>query len=71
MVHGPSYKDELKVAYDADVVRRDAMTPATWRTDILDQFVEDIRSKDAHSVLDLGCGTGQLAKYLVKLPLRK
>lgn len=64
MVHGPSYKDELRLAYDADVVRRDAMTPATWRTDILDQFAEDIRSRDAHSVLDLGCGTGQLAKYL-------
>ncbi len=64
MVHGPSYKDKLRLAYDADVVRRDAMTPATWRTDILDQFAEDIRSKDAHSVLDLGCGTGQLAKYL-------
>lgn len=64
MVHGPSYKDELRLAYDADVVRRDAMTPATWRTDVLDQFAEDIRSRDAHSVLDLGCGTGQLAKYL-------
>ncbi len=64
MAHGPSYKEELKLAYDADVVRRCAMAPAKWRTDILDQFATDIRSKEARSVLDLGCGTGQLAKHL-------
>jgi len=60
----PSYKEDLKVAYDADVARRKAMTPTKWRTDIVDRLAEDIRSRGAEMVLDLGCGTGQLAKHL-------
>lgn len=52
------------MAYDTDVARREAMTPTKWRTDIVDRFAEDIRSRGAEMVLDLGCGTGQLAKHL-------
>ncbi len=38
--------------------------PDTWRTDIVDRFANDIRAVGARSVLELGCGTGQLARHL-------
>jgi len=40
------------------------MAPATWRTDIVDRFADGIRSDGARKVLELGCGTGQLASRL-------
>lgn len=40
------------------------MTPATWRTDIIDEFADSIRSDGARKVLELGSGTGQLARHL-------
>lgn len=64
-----SYKHDLRRAYDADVERRGAMTPATWRTDIVDRFAADMDEADLHSILDLGCGTGQLARRLLDLGL--
>jgi SAM-dependent methyltransferase len=42
------------------------MTPARWRTDIVDRFAEDMHTAKAESILELGCGTGQLALRLVK-----
>lgn len=58
------YKDDLIRAYDADVDRRGAMTPAEWRTDITDAFAVDAADNGISSVLELGCGTGQLAARL-------
>lgn len=60
-----SHKDELRRAYDADVERRGAMTPSQWRTDIVDDFAANLHRTNRTSVLDLGCGTGQLARRLV------
>ena len=55
-------KDSIRAAYDADVERRDAMVPAKWRTDIVDTFLA--RLPDGARVLELGCGTGQLARHV-------
>ena len=65
----PSYKRDLVAAYDADVERRNAMTPATWRTEIVDRFASRLAKDGAREVLELGCGTGQLAQYLATLDL--
>ena len=65
----PSYKQDLVAAYDADVERRNAMIPATWRTEIVDEFASDLATKGTKAVLELGCGTGQLAQYLATLDL--
>ncbi len=61
-----TYKDNLARAYDADVDRRGAMTPAKWRTDITDAFAADATANGIRSVLELGCGTGQLASRLLE-----
>ena len=60
----PNYKDDLRAAYDADVERRDAMTPAAWRTDVIDRFADQLRNEGAETVIELGCGTGQLAAHI-------
>lgn len=65
MTPGSEYKADLRAAYDADAERRDAMTPAPWRTAIVDDFLARARSEGATSVLELGCGTGQLARHAV------
>mgnify|MGYP001811800599 CR=1 FL=1 len=54
-------KAAMRAAYDADVERRDAMTPDRWRTDVVDGLLSRIGA--GASVLELGCGTGQLAAY--------
>jgi SAM-dependent methyltransferase len=59
-----SYKDDLARAYDADADRRGAMTPAKWRTDVTDTFAASARADGIRAVLELGCGTGQLASRL-------
>jgi len=61
-----TYKDDLARAYDADVGRRGAMTPAKWRTDITDTFAAGAAANGISSVLELGCGTGQLASRLLE-----
>lgn len=43
------------------------MTPAKWRTDLVDTFSRKIAFTQAKTVLELGCGTGQLARYLADL----
>ena len=45
------------------------MIPATWRTEIVDEFASDLATKGTKAVLELGCGTGQLAQYLATLDL--
>jgi SAM-dependent methyltransferase len=67
MNHADSYKEDLVIAYDADAERRGAMTPARWRTDIVDAFAEDLNATNFETILELGCGTGQLARYLSDL----
>jgi SAM-dependent methyltransferase len=67
MTPDPSYKDDLRKAYDADVARRDAMEPATWRIETIDRFSEALTEGAASTVLELGCGTGQLAHYLLDM----
>ena len=69
MGHSSTYKEDLVVAYDADAERRAAMVPSKWRTDIIDTFAKEIATTGAESVLELGCGTGQLARYLADLSL--
>ncbi|MDJ0791997.1 MAG: class I SAM-dependent methyltransferase [Acidimicrobiia bacterium] len=64
MTPDPSYKDDLRAAYDADVERRDAMTPAAWRTGVIDRFANLLRAEHAQKVIELGCGTGQLASHM-------
>jgi len=58
------YKDDLRRAYDADVPRRDAMTPDAWRTETIDHFADLLGAEARSTVLELGCGTGQLAEYV-------
>jgi SAM-dependent methyltransferase len=60
----PGYKDDLRRAYDADVARRDAMTPAAWRIETVDHFADVMGAEAISTVVELGCGTGQLAEYL-------
>ena len=36
MTERPDHREDLRAAYDADVERRDAMTPAPWRTEVVD-----------------------------------
>jgi SAM-dependent methyltransferase len=43
------------------------MIPSKWRTDLLDVFAEEITTAGAEFVPELGCGTGQLARYLLDL----
>ena len=54
-------REDLATAYDADVERRSAMTPAPWRVEVVDAFL-DLVAPAAH-ILELGCGTGQLALH--------
>lgn len=67
MGHSDLYKEDLVLAYDADAERRAVMTPAKWRLDIIDQFAHDIATAKATTVLELGCGTGQIARHLADL----
>ncbi len=59
-----NHKDDLRRAYDADVERRGAMTPYEWQANTIDAFATTLSTADARTVLDLGCGTGQLAERL-------
>lgn len=67
MSDSPSYKHDLEMAYDADVERRDAMTPPQWRIDTMDTFSRRLDADNEQAVLELGCGTGQLAQYVTTL----
>jgi SAM-dependent methyltransferase len=69
MTADPDYKEKLRTAYDADVERRNAMTPAPWRTDLIDRYSNPLLQGNARHVLELGCGTGQLASHMSDLGL--
>jgi SAM-dependent methyltransferase len=56
---------DLRRAYDADAERRDAREPEPWRHDIADALAARVHGGGAgRRVLELGCGTGQLARRL-------
>jgi SAM-dependent methyltransferase len=55
-------REALRSAYDADVERRAGMTPAPWRIDVIDSFLAEV--PPTAYVIELGCGTGQLAQYV-------
>lgn len=61
MGDGTTRRDDLRAAYDADVERRSAMTPAPWRMEVVDAFLELVPT--SARILELGCGTGQLALH--------
>lgn len=54
----------LQRAYDRDAERRDRATPEPWRLAIVDRLATHVRRRGGRRVLDLGCGTGQLARRL-------
>ena len=60
-----SRRDAIRAAYDADAARRDAMTPDEWRTAVVDEWKNMLVEKGLRSVLELGCGTGQLSAHMV------
>jgi SAM-dependent methyltransferase len=64
MTSSDGYKNDLRAAYDADVARRNAMTPASWRTDLIDRFTRRLTAAGVDRVLELGSGTGQLAEHI-------
>lgn len=55
-------QDDLRAAYDADVERRAAMTPAAWRVEVVDDLLAAVPT--GGEIIELGCGTGQLAEYV-------
>jgi SAM-dependent methyltransferase len=57
-------KANLRSAYDADAERRDTLEVEPWRLDVMDQWAGELRARDHKSVLELGCGTGQLALHM-------
>jgi len=59
----------LRKAYDADAERRDETEPDPWRLSLVELLAERLVSSGRRSVVDLGCGTGQLAAHLQSLGL--
>lgn len=60
------YKRDLQHAYDGGATRRDRRIPEPWRLDLVDWFADRVHSQaTASRILELGCGTGQLARRLI------
>ncbi len=57
-------KAKLRLAYDADAERRNARDPEAWRFAAVDDLVERMITAGLRSVLDVGCGTGQIAERM-------
>lgn len=55
---------KLRLAYDADAERRNARDPEAWRFDAVDDLVTRMRERGLRTVLDAGCGTGQMAEHM-------
>lgn len=56
------HADTLRRAYDSDAPRRDTNVFDGWRASVLDDFLARLRP--GSSVLELGCGAGQGARYV-------
>jgi SAM-dependent methyltransferase len=63
------YKQDLRLAYDADAPRRTRRRPDQWRLEIVDEFVARVGAVGGSRVVELGCGTGQLAARLARAGL--
>lgn len=60
-----AYKMDLRRAYDRDAERRDQRVPDPWRLEIVDRLAALVGGgSDTTRVVELGCGTGQLARRL-------
>lgn len=57
-------KSDLLAAYDADTARRAARSMDRWRQAVVDRFLARMDERTLSTVLDAGCGTGQLAAYM-------
>ena len=70
MIDVDDHTADLRRAYDRDAARRDAREPEPWRLGIVDDFVARVvpGARTGH-VLELGCGTGQVAHRLVRAGL--
>ncbi len=55
----------LRAAYDADAARRGARSLDRWRQAIVDRYLDRLDERSLSNVLDAGCGTGQLAAYMI------
>ena len=60
-----NFKNELKLAYDADAQRRDGNEKSReqWKLDIRSKFADLLRSQGSMSILELGSGVGIDAKF--------
>ncbi len=60
----PTAKARLRLAYDADAERRNARDPEAWRFMAVDDLADRMLDAGLRSVIDVGCGTGQMAERL-------
>lgn len=63
-------RNNLRRAYDLDAERRSTREPEPWRLEIVDALAHRICGTGEVRVIDLGCGTGQLASRLISHRLR-
>ncbi len=59
-------KADLRAAYDNDAERRATLEPEPWRLEVMDEWSRELHARQLSKVLELGCGTGQLAMYLAQ-----
>jgi len=59
------FKQQLKVAYDKDALRRDSAEGKRdqWKLDLRQQFVELLKKENKNTILELGSGAGLDAKF--------
>ena len=66
------FKQQLKVAYDKDALRRDSAEGKRdqWKLDLRQQFVELLKKENKNTILELGSGAGLDAKFSKTMVLR-
>ena len=63
-------KEQLKESYEKNARSRDRDYIIPWKIKELEKFLSYTKSESLQSLLDLGSGTGQYAKYLEKKGLK-
>lgn len=66
MADDATLKARLRTAYDADAARRAARVPDAWLLEVLDDWVGELNARSLSRVLELGCGTGQMAVHMAR-----
>ncbi len=66
MVDEERRKADLRTAYDGDAERRSTLAPEPWRLEVMDEWSEELESRHLKTILELGCGTGQLAQHMME-----